>query len=459
MCSKEEAIVEAAMESWSAKQRASEVRKSAKSTRDDRLNAEADVVHFANRVRELTGHAESKLEVDQTERETLVSIFEATGGYGWHRRGGWVGRAGTRRQRAVPYFAIQPRFWEGVGMVGGSVEALELAKNNLVGNFPSIDALKRLRTCRLDYNDLEGIGNKMPASLVELSCAANQLRGTLDFATRLPALRKLDLSRNRLSGPLPELSGVERIDVSGNLLDGRVILSPSVVTVLVADNRLTGRLECSQCARLTLLDASQNGITAFSQHLPAALVELRANHNKLACTLDALLPCRRTALRVLLLQANRICGTLPADIAERLPEIQDLNLSSNDIDGILPSSLARLRHLRCLDLSSNPKLDAGPYPAGLENLDLLDFAAAAGPPSATLGRERNFDASRFKMAMAFQRLYVPSDRRREKEEEQQEDGVNDNNPALERANGRLVARLGRARDLCFDSRTCAAFLK
>ena len=41
-------------------------------------------------------------------------------GFGWLRRDGWIGRAQAKKKRAVPFFALDCQYWEGVSIKGGS---------------------------------------------------------------------------------------------------------------------------------------------------------------------------------------------------------------------------------------------------------------------------------------------------------------------------------------------------
>lgn len=412
--------LDAALDLWSARQKAAEVGRSVKASRDQKLAAKADVAHYWNRLRDVSGFSESKAKVADNELSALIEIFEATNGFGWRRQGGWVGRPGTRHQPEVPYFAVSASLWEGVSLneTNESVEALNLECNNLEGTFCEAFArLRALKICRLQLNDLSGPLCKLSASLTDLNLAANRLNGSLEVLRDLSSIKRLDVSRNQFSGPfqLEALSDkLEHVDVSGNRdLSGEVSLACSValISLLVADNRFSGCIECSNCKQLTLLDASVNQFTRVSlETLPVSMVELRLHHNCLEGPLRNLCDgASLSNLQVLLLNDNQFSGFLPSAIADIAPNLRVANLSHNNLSGPVPKAVANLKRLRCLDLSFNPRLDGGPNPLGLERLsDLVDFAGADGLPSLTLGRQRRFDTDSFRIGMQFQYMYDPN---------------------------------------------------
>lgn len=406
-----------ALDLWSARQKAAEVGRSEQASRDQKLAAKADVAHYSNRLRDVTGLPESRAKVADDEVSALIEIFEATNGFGWRRQRGWIGRPATRHRREVPYFAVSTSLWEGVSLNESkqSVVALNLEYNNLEGGFSDAFArLHGLKTCRLQMNDLSGPLGKLSASLTDLNLAANRLDGSLEVLRDLTSIKRLDVSRNHFSGPfqLESMSNqLEYVDVSGNRdLSGELSLKCSValISLLIADNRFSGCIDCSNCKQLTLLDASLNQFTRASLGtLPVSMVELRLHHNCLEgplCNLCDGAPLSN--LQVLLLNDNQLSGCLPIAFAHVAPNLRVANLSHNRLSGPIPSTLSNLNQLRCLDLSCNPQLNGGPNPLGLECLsNLVDFAGADGPSSKTLGRQRRFEADSFCFGMQVQYIY------------------------------------------------------
>lgn len=136
-------------------------------------------------------------------------------------------------------------------------------------------------------------------SLTELTIQTTNLSGALPGNWSAANLTVLDLSNNKISGPL----------------------SPSL-----------GKL-----TTLVRLDLGTNTLTG---HIPSSIGQL-ANLNKLH------------------LNNNKLTGPVPSSFVN-LTSLVYLDLSNNDINGTIPSSLGNLPMLRYLDLSNNSL--SGPLP-------------------------------------------------------------------------------------------------
>ncbi|MFT3777503.1 MAG: hypothetical protein QM772_04350 [Ottowia sp.] len=151
------------------------------------------------------------------ERQALLDLHERTRGGLWSVRTGWLGAAGTECD------------WHGVRCDAERrhVIGLNLANNQLRGQLPRLDDLKKLRTLNVALNRLEG---PLPplyalAELRELAAHDNLLRGPLPELRHLDRLERVRLANNRIDGTLPALSGLAELrefDVSNNLLRGVV---------------------------------------------------------------------------------------------------------------------------------------------------------------------------------------------------------------------------------------------
>lgn len=104
--------LECYLEIYAHRQTAHDLRKTAKH-REDQITAEADLVHFQNHLKECTGVGEVVSGLSDKEMRALRAFFEMTCGYGWLRRGGWIGRAPSRKEKQIPFFAIDPANWCG----------------------------------------------------------------------------------------------------------------------------------------------------------------------------------------------------------------------------------------------------------------------------------------------------------------------------------------------------------
>ena len=152
-------------------------------------------------------------EIPQAECHALASVFFQTGGPAWTNRNGW---------EQTP----TPCAWYGVTCAGGHVVALDLSRNNLVGNLaPELGDLLELGTLRLNGNKL--IGPIPPAfgrlgKLRGLYLSENWLETIPAELGQLAQLRDLSLQNNRLTGNVPasvaRLTGLLHLDLGYNVL-------------------------------------------------------------------------------------------------------------------------------------------------------------------------------------------------------------------------------------------------
>ena len=179
-----------ALDVWQARK---DARKKAETCKNDEdfLTSQADLVFHLNRLKTSTGLAEKKSELvdERVETWALREFFEKAGGFGWLRRGGWIGRAPAKKARAVPFFALDCSHWEGVviNRPKRRVGALKLARNNLEGELPSetLAKLVSLDTLYFQGNELSGC---VPPALGQLSAltdlwrAGVQLQNAIDVS-------------------------------------------------------------------------------------------------------------------------------------------------------------------------------------------------------------------------------------------------------------------------------------
>lgn len=134
------------------------------------------------------------------ERDTLIEIYEATGGLCWLNGTNWLSDAPINQ-------------WDGVITDSrGRVTGLYLSHNQLSGEIPSVlGRLGNLEMLSLDFNELQG---SIPAdlgyinNLKSLHLSHNQLEGLIPPALgHLGSLEVLDLSFNPLKGPIPSALG------------------------------------------------------------------------------------------------------------------------------------------------------------------------------------------------------------------------------------------------------------
>lgn len=90
------------------------------------------------------GHGQSSIPAD--ELRALLELYDALGGERWRRRTGW-------KQPTA-----DPETWFGVEVMLGHVVALELPANELIGVLPpALERLPHLRVLNLSKNKLHGV--------------------------------------------------------------------------------------------------------------------------------------------------------------------------------------------------------------------------------------------------------------------------------------------------------------
>lgn len=175
-------------------------------------------------------------------------------------------------------------------------------------------------------------------------------------------LRYLNLSSNRLSGPLPlRIAHCAVIDLSNNMFSGNLSRAQSwgnyVEVIDLSSNQLTGTFpnQTSQFLRLTSLRISNNSLEGVLPPVLGTYPELRVvdfSLNELSGFLPTLF--NSTKLVDINLSWNNFSGTVPAEgLTPQDYSLLSLNLSHNSLAGPLPPELGRFRSMVCLDLSNN----------------------------------------------------------------------------------------------------------
>ena len=217
------------------------------------------------------GVEEDWVDWDRIERDwkALVALYNATGGDNWTNNEGWLTETPLKDWKGINTFR------------DGTVDSLYLEDNNLIG--------------------------EIPAELANLTA------------------RTLDLSKNRLSGEIPEglCSGI-LLDLSNNQLSGQIpqgLVDCGPSTLYLHNNQLSGEI-------------------------PAELGE-------------------EPELRRLRLDNNQLSGEIPGDLANST--MTDLNLANNQLSGEIGAVWADLPKLWSLNLRGNPL--SGCIPADMKYVD------------------------------------------------------------------------------------------
>ncbi|CAN6901457.1 unnamed protein product [Brassica oleracea] len=226
-------------------------------------------------------------------------------------------------------------------------------------------------------------------SLTHLDLSHNRLLGPLPpgFFSSLDQLRVLNLSYNSFSGELPLEQSfgnngsimffpTETIDLSSNLLQGKILSSSkflqgflNLTSFNVSNNSFIGPLPsflCKSSPQLSDLDFSYNDFSGFiSQGLGRCLrlSILRAGFNRLSGDIPSDIYIL-SKLEQLFLPSNHLSGKISDDIT-RLKKLTSLELYFNLLEGDIPRGIGNLSSLRSLQLHTNYL--TGPVPLSLAN--------------------------------------------------------------------------------------------
>ncbi|GJN17661.1 hypothetical protein PR202_gb04747 [Eleusine coracana subsp. coracana] len=194
--------------------------------------------------------------------------------------------------------------------------------------------------------------------LTRLTVSNANLSGLLPHHWHCPNLTRLDLSANRIAGPIPDtltlLAGITHLNLSSNVLTGAI---PTSIGDLIS---------------LTTLDLSRNTLSGGVPDTVSTLPELE----------------------VLDLGSNRLNGSIPLFLTE-MRGLRELNLENNDFDGVVPFGPKFLSRLRVFRAAGNAKLCynrsvlAAEMAVGVAPCDKYGFPVL--PPPATAQSERNAD--------------------------------------------------------------------
>jgi len=192
-----------------------------------------------------------------SQRTSLEQLYSDLNGSQWPKQLGWM-------QPAQPHCS-----WWGVRCcnssnvlpgsstpcpVSGGVAVLELAGNNLTGQWPAAA--------------LDGLSD----SLVHLNLRSNQLTGSLPGSiSNLVSLSRLNIDNNKLSGSLPselgQLGNLTQLSAAGNRFSGAIPAGfgglQQLQWLLLDSNRLTGSIPAAllQLPQLEVLKLQDNQLS------------------------------------------------------------------------------------------------------------------------------------------------------------------------------------------------------
>ncbi|CAK9873990.1 unnamed protein product [Sphagnum jensenii] len=279
--------------------------------------------------------------------------------------------------------SIPPQFGNCISLV-----ALDLSDNQLSGPIPTLDFMEALVSLNLSGNALTGAVppqflDDLAPLLQELDLSNNKLSGVLGQVTSI-TLRVLNLSSNSLEGALPSrLKSCVVIDLSSNLFSGSVPLgtwSSGLEVLNLSNNKLNGTLDdeaLMQPFHLQVINLSWNqlaGTVPLKLLSSPSLIQVILSNNQFSGTipLQSSSMGMTTPLQWLDLSSNNLSGQI-TDAIGSYANLEALILCGNHLSGSIPVQLSNLTLLQELDVSSN--LLTGPIPPGLPaGLHLLNVS-------------------------------------------------------------------------------------
>ncbi|KAM7262481.1 hypothetical protein ACFE04_000164 [Oxalis oulophora] len=225
-----------------------------------------------------------------------------------------------------------------------SLYSLDLSNNQLIGTIPKHlgKGCKSLGELILTNNKLHGQIFSVDFNLTmlwNLQLGCNSFTSLSDSLSR-SGLGTLDISNNRLSGPIPKwmakISSLKELRMSNNNLEGSI------------------PVEFCQFDKLGTLDLSGNNISGtvppcFDNEL---LDELRLSNNKLQGTLRDVFNNISSNMVIMDLSNNHFTGCIPHSIS-RLRFLTFLLLNDNNLEGEVPTQMCKLDKLCLINLSHN----------------------------------------------------------------------------------------------------------
>ncbi|KAL3520262.1 hypothetical protein ACH5RR_018411 [Cinchona calisaya] len=318
----------------------------------------------------------------------------------------------------------------GEAQIFGNLKVLDLSYNQLSGELPGFNFVYDLEVLKLSNNRFSGfIPNDLLKGgslvLTDLDLSGNNLTGPVSMITST-TLRTLNLSSNALSGELPPLTGsCAMIDLSSNQFEGnltRLLKWGNIEIIDLSQNRLTGSIPevTAQFLRLNYLNISRNTLSgslpnvltqfprigildlSFNQldgPLLSSLLtvptlqELHLQGNILTGSIDFLpSSSNESNLQILDLSHNQLNGYFPDGFGS-LSRLQGLNIAGNNFSGSLPTSVGDIKSLDSLDISQNHF--TGPLPKNLPD-SLQTFNASLNDLSGVVPENlRKFPVSSF----------------------------------------------------------------
>jgi hypothetical protein len=273
--------------------------------------------------------------ISQAEWQTLVNIYNSTGGASWVNKTNWNGGGTVPNGTECTWFGVT------CNATGDAVTKLIMYNNNMTGPLPDLSGLSNLTDISLSGNHLTGslVGLSALTHLKNLVAGYNPFSGPVPDLSALVSLQDVDLQQAGFSGPLPllpaslqslalssnamtgDLSGIEGLpnlqtfngsnnQFSGSLPDFSTM--PSLNYFSVINNQFTGTIPSLAGHNFSALIVSRNQLTGVVPDLSAQtfLFLLEVDNNFLSGSIPSL--AGLNGLGIFYVYNNRFTGVLPS---------------------------------------------------------------------------------------------------------------------------------------------------
>ncbi|OMO82739.1 hypothetical protein COLO4_22867 [Corchorus olitorius] len=297
--------------------------------------------------------------------------------------------------------------------INASLQELDFTSNRFTGAIPpNLCFGKNLRVLNLGNNQLNGsvtadIGGCQ--TLWRLNLLQNNLTGVLPVFAENPNLAHMDISENKITGPIPSSLGnctnITSIDLSMNRIVGFIPAELGNLAYLqsldLSHNVLEGSLpsELSKCSKLEEFDVSFNSLNGSFPYALTSwkhLSTLILSENQFTGGIPSFLS-EFEMLSELQLGGNSFGGKIPSSVGAMKNLIYALNLSSNGLTGEIPPELRNLFKLVRLDISHNNLTGTLTVLDGMDSLVEVNvsYNHFTGPIPETLMNSVNSSPSSF----------------------------------------------------------------
>ncbi|KAL0420756.1 UNVERIFIED_CONTAM: LRR receptor-like serine/threonine-protein kinase RPK2 [Sesamum latifolium] len=253
---------------------------------------------------------------------------------------------------------------------------------NFEGNFPrnwgSCNSILMVNLAQNSFTgDVSGLFTGC-ADLQYLNLSSNRLTGTLDKSLQVSCIAMFDISRNLLSGPIPNFTACRHLPSIRKKLVPPYSPAVAYLSFFSYKTLSENTLSFSRMRPLMIHDFSQNKFSGLLPVLPIApercagkiQYAFLAGGNNLAGSFGEIYfqKCDASAILAFNVSKNRLSGSIPKSIGA-LKSLAVLDLSWNNLTGQIPKDVMNLQNLEVLLLNGNHL--SGEIPSRLAEMSSL----------------------------------------------------------------------------------------